>query len=215
MSNPSHSRRSFLKTTGITLAAGSVTCLGLGFAATITPETANPKKISGEKALMSPRILVTYATRAGSTAEIAADLAQILTRRGFSVDLVPVKEKPKLSQYQGVVLGSAVRMGSWLPEAVEFVKNNQAALNTLPAALFTVHLLNLAEDETSRAARQAYLKDVYPLLKPAHEAFFAGVIDPAKLSWLDRLAVQVVKSPVGDFRDWDKIRAWANAAVLA
>ena len=66
---------------------------------------------------MNDRILVTYATRAGSTAEVAAACAETLAARGYAVDVKPVKEKTQLTGYSAVVLGSAIRMGDWLPEA--------------------------------------------------------------------------------------------------
>ena len=75
-----------------------------------------------------------------------------------------------------VVLGSAIRMGNWLPEAVDFVKANQAALNALPTALFTVHMLNTGDDEASRAARAAYLDAVRPLLNGVETAYFEGQV---------------------------------------
>jgi menaquinone-dependent protoporphyrinogen IX oxidase len=43
---------------------------------------------------MSNRILVTYATRTRSTAEVAGVISAVVTRRGFIVDLKSVREKP-------------------------------------------------------------------------------------------------------------------------
>lgn len=160
---------------------------------------------------MNKRILVTYATRAGSTAEIAQAIAETLAGRGYAVDVKPVKEKPALDGYSAVVLGSAIRMGAWLPEAVNFVKANQAALNALPAALFTVHMLNAGDDEASRTARQAYLNAVRPLLNGAETIYFEGRMDFSRLSFLDRTIARMVKSVEADHRDWIGIRQWANA----
>jgi ABC-type molybdate transport system permease subunit len=39
---------------------------------------------------------------------------------------------------------------------------------------------------------------------------FAGNLDPGKLSFLQRKMTEMVKSPKGDFRDWDAIAAWAR-----
>ena len=87
-------------------------------------------------------------------------------------------------------------------------------MSGMPAALFTVHLENLANDEISRAARQAYTAPLRELLPGASEAFFAGNMDPAKLPLIERLLVRAMASqtglPVGDQRDWEQIRAWAN-----
>jgi len=158
---------------------------------------------------MNKRILITYATRAGSTLGVAEAIGAELKRRGLEVDIQPVTAKPALEPYDAVVLGSAIRMSSWLPEMVDFIKANQPALNRLPVALFTVHILNTGEEESSRAARQAYLNAVRPLLNPVAEMFFSGKIDLETLSFVDRLMVKMVKSPIGDFRDWERIRAWS------
>ena len=163
---------------------------------------------------MDNRILVTYATRAGSTAEVAAAIAETLAGRGYAVDVKPVKEKPQLTGYSAVVLGSAIRMGAWLPEAVDFVKANQAALNALPTALFTVHMLNTGDDQASRAARAAYLDAVRPLLNGAETTYFEGKMDFSRLSFLDRTVAKMVKSVEADHRGWDEIRQWANAVEV-
>ena len=159
---------------------------------------------------MNKRMLVTYATRAGSTVEVAAAIGEVIAARGFEVDIKPVKEKPSLDGYQAVLVGSAIRMGNWLPEAVEFVKKNQEALNQMPVALFTVHMLNREDDEESRANRLAYLKGVRPLLPSAEEAFFAGKFDMSRLSFLDRMISKAVKAMDEDCRDWEEIRGWAQ-----
>ena len=166
---------------------------------------------------MNPRILVTYATRAGSTTEVAAVIGEALAKRGFAVEVKPVKAKPSVGGYQAVVLGSAIRMGRWLPEMMDFIKQNQPALGGVPVALFSVHMLNTGDDEASQAARTAYTVPVHQHLAPASEAFFAGKMDYARLSFLDGLIAKAVGSQtgasVGDRRDWDRIRSWAEAIL--
>jgi len=146
---------------------------------------------------MNKRILVTYATRAGSTVEVAAAIGETLAKRGFAVDVKPVKAKPSLDGYQAVVLGSAIRIGSWLPEMMDFIKQHQPTLGALPTALFSVHMLNTADDDTSRTARAAYTAPARQLLTPAAEAFFAGKMDYARLSFLDRVIAKAVEGSTG------------------
>jgi menaquinone-dependent protoporphyrinogen oxidase len=43
-----------------------------------------------------------------------------------------------------------------------------------------------------------------------HEVF-VGRLDRDELSMSERLISRVVKSPEGDFRDWDAIRSWARS----
>jgi menaquinone-dependent protoporphyrinogen oxidase len=211
------SRRDFLKTAVITLGASALACSGLGYLATLPPEFEMTDTTLGEQNAMDKKILITYATKAGSTVEIAAVIGESLSKRGFQVDVKPVSENPAIDGYQAVLMGSAIRMGSWLPEAVDFVRQNQAALNQLPTSIFTVHMLNSGDDETSRTARQAYTVSVRKLLPSADEVFFKGRLDPKTLSFFDRLIAKAVKTPdnpPGDFRDWDQIRAWTENVNL-
>jgi menaquinone-dependent protoporphyrinogen oxidase len=208
------SRRQFLKIAGLTLAGTTLTCSGLGYAATRTPEIKLPQQTYRKENTMTDRILITYATRAGSTAEIAAAIGANLSQRGLMVDVKPVKSNPALGEYQAVILGSAIRMGSWLPEAVDFVKSNQQALNQMPVALFTVHMLNTEDDETSRANRLAYLDAVRPLLNNPEEIYFQGKMDFSRLSLLDRFISKMVKAVEADNRDWDRIRSWVPEMLV-
>jgi menaquinone-dependent protoporphyrinogen oxidase len=159
---------------------------------------------------MPKHLLIAYATRAGSTTEVAAALGHTLAARGFTVDVRPIKDQPSLTGYNAVLLGSAIRMGRWLPEAVVFVQTNQAALNLLPVALFTVHALNRGDDLQSLTSRQAYLDTVRPLLQPLDEIYFSGKLDLSTLTLPDRLLARLVKADPGDFRDWTKISSWAQ-----
>jgi len=166
---------------------------------------------------MGKKILITYATRAGSTVEIAAVIGEALSKRNFMVEVKPVSEKPNLDGCQAVLMGSAIRMGAWLPEALDFVRQNQAALNRLPTSIFTVHMLNAGDDETSRAARRAYTAPLRELLPSADEVFFKGKLDYKTLSFLDRLIAKAVENPdnpPGDFRDWKAIKGWAESLNL-
>jgi len=209
------SRRDFLKVAGITLGASA---LALGVGSAVIPSDDPPEPVIetpvftyGEDQIMNKRILVAYATHTGSTVGVAAAIGETLGARGFAVDVKPFKENPVLEGYQAVILGSAVIGATWLPEAVEFVKRNRLALNRVPVALFSVHIMNLGADEASRQKRLAYLDAVRPLLKPAAEVWFAGVEPPGE-SRLARWAYRVFKAgPEGDNRDWGRIRGWAQA----
>ncbi len=210
MSEQRVSRRDFLKIAGIGLAVTAFTCSGLGYAATRQPQIDSPA-IHLEKENAMKKILVSYSTRAGSTAEIAAAIGQTLSQRGYSVDVLPVKKQPNPSDYQAVILGSPIRMGSWLPEMVAFIKENRSLLEKLPVAVFTVHMLNAGDDEQSRANRAGYLNAVREWVSPAEEVFFLGKMELAKLSFLDRFISNVMKAKDEDLRDWNAIHAWSSS----
>jgi menaquinone-dependent protoporphyrinogen oxidase len=210
------SRREFLKTTGVALGAAAIACSGAGCTSTHVSQESKTEIVTPSfgygKDNMNGRILVTYATRTGSTTGVASAIGETLSKRGFTVDVKPVKDNPSLVGYQAIFVGSAVNGANWLPEAVEYVRQNQAALHQLPVALFSVHIMNTGDDEKSLQKRLAYLKDVRPLLQPASEAFFAGMgMDPDTASGLERWIYRTFKiGAEGDCRDWEKINGWAE-----
>lgn len=85
-----------------------------------------------------------------------------------------------------------------------------------PIAIFATHILNLGDDEASRAARTAYTAPIYQHLTPVDQAFFAGKIDFATLSLFDRLMAMAVEKQtgavIGNKRDWEQIRGWTEKA---
>ncbi|RPI21486.1 MAG: flavodoxin, partial [Chloroflexota bacterium] len=100
---------------------------------------------------MSYKILIAYASKCGATGEVARAIGQVWADQGEHVDVKPVSEVASLDGYAAAAIGSAIRFGQWLPEAVEFVKKNQQALNQVPVAVFTVHIMNMGDDEQSLA----------------------------------------------------------------
>jgi menaquinone-dependent protoporphyrinogen oxidase len=158
-------------------------------------------------------VLVAYASRCGSTAEIAKAVAGDLGARGFSIELRSIDKVAAVNGYQAVVLGSAVRFGKWLPESVDFVKRNRAGLTAVPTAFFTVHLMNTGADEKSRKARMAYLDPVHAVMRPSVETFFAGKMDLARLTFAERLLGKIMKASNEDRRDWPAIHAWAGGIL--
>jgi menaquinone-dependent protoporphyrinogen IX oxidase len=76
-------------------------------------------------------------------------------------------------------------------------------------------MLNVDDSPESQAARAAYVAPVRQLVTPSAEAFFAGKIELARMSFFDRLISNAMKTKDEDLRDWAKIRAWAEGLVPA
>jgi menaquinone-dependent protoporphyrinogen oxidase len=201
-------RRGFLKVAGVGIGATVLTCSGLAALATRAP-TVDFYESKGE-GRMNDKVLIAYASKCGSTGEVAEAIAKELAGRGKAVDVRLAQNVSSLNGYQAVIVGSAIRMGQWLPEAVKFVETHQQALRQLPTAFFTVHMMNLGDDETARMNRLAYLDPVRKIMMPQQEVFFAGKMDLARLSFLDRLIAKTVKATDADLRDWQAIRGWAK-----
>ncbi len=154
-------------------------------------------------------ILLAYASRYGSTQEVAKAIAAALRAASLEVHVQPLTEVKTLEPYDAVVLGAAIYNTRWHPDAHQFLSQHEEALLQRPVAIFALGPLG-----TSRAAfmqsRQQLDRELrkYPWLKPVALEMFAGKLDPAKLGFIARLV-----TPARDYRDWGAIRAWAN--VLA
>ena len=165
---------------------------------------------------MSNRILVTFASRTGSTAEVAEAIGKTLSEGGSQVDVIAMKDVKDLSPYQAVVVGSAIRASKWLPEAAEFVQRHRAELAQKRCALFTVCItMAMKNAENYRSGVMEWIAPVRLLVKPIREGLFAGRLDFSKLpfNWdsiLFRITVALGIFPRGDHRDWNAIRAWAE-----
>jgi menaquinone-dependent protoporphyrinogen oxidase len=166
---------------------------------------------------MNNKILVTYATRTGSTAGVAEAIAKTLREHGAQVDVVPMQEIANIANYQAVVAGSAIQNRQWLPEAVQFVRTHQAELNQKPFAMFAVCMtLAMKNGEKYRPQVLDWLAPVRRMVHPVSEGIFAGVLDIGKIpSFGDRLKFRLsvlfgVWSE-GDHRDWDAIHDWADS----
>lgn len=211
MTNPIKiTRRRFLKWTGGLVGAGVLTCSGLGVWIIQQPAIEYSESSCRGEPTMKNRILVTYASRAGSTGTVAEAIGQTLCGTGAIVDVRPIKNVTDLTGYDAVVVGSAIRMGQWLPEAVQFVKTHQAVLQQISTAYFTVCLTLKDDTEENRRVVAAYTDPVRAIHQPDQEAFFAGQMDYSRLSLLDSWMARWVKAPEGDWRNWEAIRGWAK-----
>jgi menaquinone-dependent protoporphyrinogen oxidase len=128
---------------------------------------------------------------------------------------MPIKEVKDLNPYRAVIVGSAIRMGSWLPVAVDFVSNNRETLAQVPTAFFLVSGFLREDTPEMRARVSAFLDPVRKIMQPDKEGMFAGKMDFTKLSFLDRTIAKAVKAVEGDWRNWEQIRAWAAEAIPA
>ena len=166
---------------------------------------------------MVKKILVTYASRSGSTAEIAAAIGKRLSAGGISVDVLSMQEVKDLYGYQAVVAGSAVRDRAWLPEAIQFIETHRAELSKKPFATFTVCItLAMSNSDQYRKAVSDWIQPVRIQVPSVSEGLFAGRLDFNKLplNW-DTLKLRAVVAlgifPKEDRRNWNSIHSWAGS----
>jgi menaquinone-dependent protoporphyrinogen oxidase len=168
---------------------------------------------------MNKKILVTYASRAGSTAEVAQAIGKTLSESGASVEVLPMEDVQQLSAYQAVIAGSPIRSSKWLPEAMKFIEDHRSELRQKPFAMFTLSItLAMSSGVQYRQAVMGWTAPVRAQVKPVSEGLFAGKLDFTKLPFnFDtlklRLTVALGIFPKEDRRDWNAIHQWATSVL--
>jgi menaquinone-dependent protoporphyrinogen oxidase len=186
------------------------------------------------------RILVTYATNAGSTAEVAGAVGDGLDKDGTRVEVRPIEEVTTLDSYDAIVVGAPMIFG-WHREARAFLKRHQEELGGVPVAYFMVALSLTDYDDDMYAGTRIYQDaslakpprnpdrlsfrerftsvanyvqpalESAPQVTPVSVGFFNGTMDYGRLNLFERLFVKVaVGAEEGDFRNWDAIQAWSE-----
>jgi menaquinone-dependent protoporphyrinogen oxidase len=160
------------------------------------------------------KVLVAYASRCGSTGEIAAAIGEELCAAGAEVVVRPVGEVKSLDGFDALVLGSATRMGKLLPEATSFLKKNASAPAMTRVVYFTAGTGPLDPNPVTR--EEGITKPVgewRAIREPLAYRVFAGKVDHLKMAFPVKQMFSFVKDGVmadADHRDFDAIRAWAR-----
>ncbi|HEU4947151.1 MAG TPA: flavodoxin domain-containing protein [Kribbella sp.] len=156
---------------------------------------------------MSRTVLVAYATKMGSTAGIAEAIGAELRRGGHRVDVRDVAEVGSIAAYDAVVLGSAVYIRRWRPEAVRFLRRHADELRERQVWLF--HSGSLGADKDTPQSLPRNVVRLVHRIGATPPVTFAGRLDPAAARGF--LAGRLARGDLaGDFRDWDRIARWAR-----
>ena len=185
------------------------------------------------------RILVAYATMAGSTVDVAQAVGEEIDKSGLQVDILPISEIKDLEGYDAVVIGGPMIMG-WHRVALRFLKKNREVFQHIPLAVFVTAISLTQTGETSVDGAPVYVDEKLPKLpenlnrlnfreryarlsnylrpilkatrpvKPVSIGVFGGRLEFGRLKWWAVLFVMlVIQAPAGDKRNWSAIRTWA------
>lgn len=182
------------------------------------------------------KVLIAYGTRYGSTEEIAQEIAKVLKNKGvepklYNLGINKPKSWPELDIFEGIIVGTSLRVNSWKKEVKAFLEQHKNELKDKKFGMFTCGAWAIAEPLEAYGEITARLEKNFELQADIHEAF-RGVLDFSKSSKVGRAGKVALKLtalglekdkniPVdqearNDFRDWDKIRRFADkfAALL-
>jgi len=167
------------------------------------------------------RILITYDTIHGSTAEVADQIGKELCSRGFQVDVLFVGHVSSIETHDAVILGSAIYEFNWLPDARRFVKNHHAALSSKPIAVFIVCSAMYKDTPENRdAVQKAFVSPLliqYPAINPLSIGLFGGAVEfkTNRYNLFEKIVLRILGKILGvrdsaDWRDWEYISDWAQ-----
>lgn len=161
---------------------------------------------------MQLTLLVTYATRNGSTEEVAQAIAESLRETVATVDVLPIQKVHSPRRYDAIVLGAPLYMTRLHKDARRFLSEHRNELMHIPVALFVLGPVRNDEKDWA-GARTQVAKELarFPWLKPVAQQILGGKFDPAHLGFPFRLIPPLRKMKPSDVRDWPAIRAWAGS----
>jgi menaquinone-dependent protoporphyrinogen oxidase len=154
-------------------------------------------------------VLVAYATKHESTAEIAERIAAAMRDAGRAAEARPASEVDDLSAYSAVVLGSAVYAGHWRREARAFAKRHEPALRDMPVWLFSSGPFGAPEEHPTAPTPHVAEKLVKQLGAREH-VMLGGRVPSDPHNFVERAMVRNTPPEQRDARDWPAIEAWAR-----
>ncbi len=153
-------------------------------------------------------VLVAYASKHGSTAEIAAAVAAEIREHGLGADCVEAGEVAGVERYDAVVLGSAVYMKRWQGDARHFLRTHRDALAARPFWVFSSGPTgDPAEDDAAWQEPKRTIARAEKLGARDH-VVFGGRVSPEG-GRMERAMAEGMAEEYRDRRDWEQIRAWA------
>ena len=152
------------------------------------------------------KILVAVGSKYGSSREVGRAISDALTGQGFTVDFCDASDVRTVAPYDAVILGSAVYGGLWRRDASSVAKDHKDALLQRAVWTFSVGMENVVVD--GQPKDEAYA--ITDMIGAREHKRFAGAITQDKLNIGERALIRALDPPLGDFRDFEEIRAWAD-----
>jgi menaquinone-dependent protoporphyrinogen oxidase len=178
------------------------------------------------------KVLVLYGTRYGTTREISDEIEKIIKENGItteSYNLTEINHKkiPPLDHYDGVIIGTGIKMGMWTKVVKNFFKKRKDELSKKQNSLAFYVCCAEAQKDIKNAIEKYVIPKLekYGIQSVLTDAF-AGAYDlregSAVKGMTRKIVIGIMKDEQGiedpegelyDYRDWDQIRNYANQFV--
>ena len=171
-----------------------------------------------------PSFLVLYGTGEGQTAKVASRIADRIEHRGHEATPVDIEELPaefSLTEFDAVLVGSSIHVGTHNQHIREFLRENREELATRPTAFFQLSLSSAVDDPDRRAEAADYVDTLLDESNwhPDRIGLFGGALRYSKYGFLKRLMMKrIAREATGDvdtsqdfeYTNWPEVDAFAN-----
>ncbi len=173
------------------------------------------------------KILIFYGTRYGATEGVAGKMAELIREKGSQAEVYNLKDLPDdripdFSNYDGILIGSSIRIGQWTRDVKKFIGNKAEELNKFKGKKgFYVCSGYASNPDTYEKVKVEYTTDACEKLGVKKlDLFdaFGGLMDftdTSRMGWLEKkILKKAAKQTTGesaeddsytDLRDWDQI----------
>ncbi len=163
----------------------------------------------GSGIVAAMKVLVAYASKRGSTAEIAEAVAETLRTSGLDVECEDAGEVSGVDSYRAVVLGSAVYMKRWRGDAKHFLRKHGKALAAMPFWVFSSGPAGDPESDNPDWMEPPRIVDKVEELGARAHVVFGGRLPVEPHGPMEKAMVKNTPAEFHDRRDWEEIRSWA------
>ena len=175
------------------------------------------------------KVLILYGTRYGTTKGISDEIENVIKENGItteSYNLIEINHKkiPPLDQYDGIIIGTGIKMGMWTKVVKNFFKNRKDELKQKQDSLAFYVCCGEAQNDIKNAIEKYIIPKLekYGISSVLTDAF-AGAYDlregSAVKGMTRKIVIGIMKDEKGvedpdgelyDYRDWDQIRNFAS-----
>ena len=160
------------------------------------------------------KVLVAYASKRGSTAEIAETIAATLRREGLGVCLEKCENVESLDAFDAVIIGSAVYMKRWRGDARHFLKKHRKALKQIPFWVFSSGAVGDPSKDNPEWTEPPKIAAKVEELGGREHVVFGGRLPAEPKNSLEKAMVEGTPKELRDRRDWAEIREWALTVAV-